>query len=285
MNFNEYFLYLFIYSVLGWICEVIYCRIVHGNWTNRGFLSGPYCPIYGFGGLFIILLLSPFISNPILIFLLSILVTTTLEYITSFLMEKIFNAKWWDYSNEFLNINGRVCLATAIPFGILGVLVMYFIHPFTTKLIALIPNWIINYIVGGLISLTLLDIVTTISTLFNLKDKLKEAKLLAEKISENGKDMAKNSEVIKQLEEVKNSIIEKTNIFHNRIIKAFPNLEFNKYAIQFSEIKAKVLNKKNIKIKKEKENKNKNKNRTENENKNVNVKESKIKNETKEKKE
>lgn len=264
MNFNEYFLYLFIYSVLGWICEVVYCRIVHGNWTNRGFLSGPYCPIYGFGGLFIVLLLSPFTSNPLLVFLLSILVTTTLEYITSFLMEKIFNAKWWDYSNEFLNINGRVCLATAIPFGILGVLVMYFIHPLTTKFIGLIPNWIINYIVGGLISLTLLDIVTTISTLFNLKDKLKEAKLLAEKISENGKDLAKNSEVIKQLEEVKNSIIEKTNIFHNRLIKAFPNLEFNKYSMQFSEIKDKVLNKnkknknkkKDIKEEKKKEEKN-----------------------------
>ena len=134
---------------------------------------------------------------------------------------------------------------------------MYFIHPLTTKFIGLIPNWIINYIVGGLISLTLLDIITTLSTLFNLKDKLKEAKLLAEKISENGKDMAKNSEVIKQLEEVKNSIIEKTNIFHNRLIKAFPNLEFNKYSIQFSEIKAKVLNKnkknKNLKVENQKE--------------------------------
>lgn len=257
MIFNRYFLYLFIYSVLGWICEVIYCRIVHGNWTNRGFLYGPYCPIYGFGALFIILLLSPFVSNPILVFLLSILVTTTLEYITSFLMEKIFNAKWWDYSNEFLNINGRVCLATAIPFGILGVLVMYFIHPYTTKLIELIPGWIINYIVGGLVSLTLLDIITTLSTLLNLKEKLSAAKLLAEKISENGKDMAKNSEVIKQLEEIKISVIEKTNIFHNRIIKAFPNLQFDKYSKQFSEIKAKVLNKKikNINEIKEKENK------------------------------
>ena len=121
---------------------------------------------------------------------------------------------------------------------------MYFIHPYTTKFIELIPGWIINYIVGGLISLTLLDIITTLSTLLNLKEKLSEAKLLAEKISENGKDMAKNSEVIKQLEEIKNSVIEKTNIFHNRIIKAFPNLQFDKYSKQFSEIKAKVLNKK-----------------------------------------
>ena len=247
MIFNTYFLYLFIYSVVGWICEVIYCRVVHGNWTNRGFLSGPYCPIYGFGALFIILLLTPFIANPILIFLLSILVTTTLEYITSFAMEKIFNAKWWDYSNELFNINGRVCLATAIPFGILGVILLYFIHPYTTKLIEMIPNFVANYIIGGLVALVLLDIITTLSTLFNLKDKLAEAKLLAEKISETGKGKAKNIELIQQLEEVKNSIIEKTNIFHDRIIEAFPELEFKKYSKQFLELKEKVLSKKNSK--------------------------------------
>ena len=258
MNFNTYFLYLFIYSVIGWICEVIFCKIVHGNWTNRGFLSGPYCPIYGFGALFIILLLGPFKENPFFIFILSLIITTLLEYITSFAMEKIFNAKWWDYSNEPLNINGRVCIGTAIPFGLLGLILTYFIHPYITIFINLIPNWLINYLIGGLISLILLDIITTLSTLFNLKDKLEEAKLLAEKISESGKDKAKNSELIKQLEDVKNSIIDKTNIFHNRIIDAFPKLEFKKYNKQFSELKENIINKKKLKLNK---NKNKNKNK------------------------
>lgn len=252
MNFNTYFLYLFIYSVIGWICEVIFCKIVHGNWTNRGFLSGPYCPIYGFGALFILLLLWPVKENPILIFILSLIITTVLEYITSFAMEKIFNAKWWDYSNEPLNINGRICVGTAIPFGILGLILTYFIHPHITIFINLIPDWLINYLIGGLISLILLDIITTLSTLFNLKDKLEEAKLLAEKISEIGKDKAKNSELIKQLEDVKGSIIDKTNIFHNRIIEAFPKLEFKKYNKQFIELKENIINKKNLKSNKNK---------------------------------
>lgn len=126
---------------------------------------------------------------------------------------------------------------------------MYFVHPYTNKLIELIPSWIINYIIGGLISLTLLDISTTVSTLFNLKDKLEQAKLLAEKISETGIDKAQNSEIVKQLEEVKNSIIEKTNIFHDRIIEAFPHLQFKKYSTQFSELKLKVLSKKKNKRK------------------------------------
>ena len=257
MDFNIFFLYLFIYSFIGWICEVIFCKVVHGKWTNRGFLTGPYCPIYGFGSIFILLLLKPFSSNPLLIFLLSIIITTTLEYITSFAMEKIFNAKWWDYSNEPLNINGRVCIGTAIPFGILGLLLVYFIHPYITLGINLIPNFLINYIIGGLVSLVLLDIATTLSTLFNIKDKLKEAKLLAEKISEDGKDKAKNSEVIKQLEEVKNSIINTTNIFHDRIINAFPKLEFKKYKIQFGELKESITKKKQLKKQKRKKSKNK----------------------------
>ena len=256
MNFNSLFLYLFIYSVIGWICEVTFCKIVHGKWTNRGFLSGPYCPIYGFGALFIILLLKPFINNPPLIFILSILITTTLEYITSFSMEKIFNAKWWDYSNEPLNINGRVCFGTAIPFGILGLLLIYFVHPYVDILINMIPNFLVNYIIGGLISLILLDITTTLCTLFNLKDKLAEAKLLAEKISENGKDKAKNSELIKQLEEVKIAIINKTNIFHNRIIYAFPKLEFKKYSKQFEELKQIITDKKLLKSNRNKNKKN-----------------------------
>lgn len=255
MQFNTIFMYLFIYSVIGWICEVIFCRIVHGKWTNRGFLSGPYCPIYGFGALFILLLLKPFTSNPILIFVLSVLITTTLEYITSFAMEKIFNAKWWDYSNEPLNINGRVCIGTAIPFGILGIILVYFVHPYVTIAIHLIPDFLANYIIGGLVSLVLLDIVTTLSTLFNLKDKLEEAKLLAEKISEDGKDKAKNSEVIKQLEEVKNSIINKTNFLHDRIIDAFPKLEFKKYKIQFGELKEGITKKKQNKKDKNKKDK------------------------------
>lgn len=247
MNFNTLFLYLFLYSVVGWICEVLFCRIVHGKWTNRGFLSGPYCPIYGFGALLILFFLNRFRQNPFLVFGLSILLTTTLEYITSFAMEKIFNAKWWDYSDEPLNINGRVCAGTAMFFGIGGLFLIYFVHPYVTKFLYIIPSFLVDYLVGGLVSLVLLDIITTLSTLINLKDKLAEAKVLAEKISETGKNKAANSELINQLEDVKNAVISKTNIFHKRIINAFPQLNFKKYQSQFNELKATLTRNKNKK--------------------------------------
>ena len=146
-------------------------------------------------------------------------------------------------------------LVKLIIFAILGIILVYFVHPYVTIAIHLIPDFLAIYIIVGLVSLVLLDIVTTLSTLFNLKDKLEEAKLLAEKISEEGKDKAKNSEVIKQLEEVKNSIINKTNFLHDRIIDAFPKLEFKKYKIQFGELKEGITKKKQNKKDKNKKDK------------------------------
>ena len=102
-NLFVLFLYFFIYSVLGWCTETLYCRLCEGKWTNRGFLYGPYCPIYGFGGV-IVVFLSPFSYSPILIFILGFILTSMLEYITSYIMEKLFDAKWWDYSHMPFNL-------------------------------------------------------------------------------------------------------------------------------------------------------------------------------------
>ena len=104
-DFFIYFVYFFVYSVLGWITETIYCRILDGKWTNRGFLFGPYCPIYGCGVLLIIAFLNNFIASPIKVFFLGMLFTSALEYVSSLILEKMFNAKWWDYSNRKFNIN------------------------------------------------------------------------------------------------------------------------------------------------------------------------------------
>ena len=125
-----YFLLYFIYSTIGWILEVGLAFYEHKKFINRGFLIGPYCPIYGVGCLLLTILLSKYINEPGVIFALSIFICATLEYLTSYLMEKIFKLRWWDYSNMKFNINGRICLETLIPFGIIGVLVVKYISPF-----------------------------------------------------------------------------------------------------------------------------------------------------------
>lgn len=99
--------YFMIYSVVGWIYETTLCSITDRHFVNRGFLNGPYCPIYGSGALLDVLILGR-IENPFLLFILGVLVTCSLEYLTSYVMEKLFKARWWDYSDKKFNIGGRV---------------------------------------------------------------------------------------------------------------------------------------------------------------------------------
>ena len=121
MHILELFLHFVFYSFLGWVAETIYCSLLQGKFVYRGFLSGPVCPIYGFGAIFVITLLQPFKENILMLFLMGVVITSTLEYITSYLLEVIFHMKWWDYSKRKFNINGRVCAWNSSLFGILSV--------------------------------------------------------------------------------------------------------------------------------------------------------------------
>lgn len=125
----ELILYFFLYSFFGWLCECIYCSIPAHKFINRGFLAGPYCPIYGCGALAVLHMLDPFGYSVPLIFFMGIVVTSALEYITSWGMEVLFHTKWWDYSTYPFNINGRVCLKNSLLFGCMVLVVYYLVHP------------------------------------------------------------------------------------------------------------------------------------------------------------
>lgn len=218
---------------------MIYCSIFSKKITNRGFLSGPYCPIYGIGGLIIAIFLEPFASNPIVIFLLAFLFTTLLEYVTSFLMEKAFNAKWWDYSKRKCNINGRVCLLNSILFGIGGLVITYFVHPYVITLVNIIPLNILNPIIITLLAILLIDFIGTLNTIFRFKERLKTIKEIVESI-EHAKG---NLDVTNALEAVKDNIIAKTTVFNKRLINSFPTLTFIKLSSIFEDLKVDLSNK------------------------------------------
>ena len=172
MEFSTIFLYFFIYSILGWTCEMIYCSICDRKIVNRGFLFGPYCPIYGFGGLIITFFLSDYYYNPLIIFLFGMIATSILEYITSYMMEKIFNAKWWDYSKHKFNLNGRICLLNSTEFGILCLAVTYIFEPFANNIINFIPNTYKHLVISTIIIFMFIDFTITIATIFSLREKL-----------------------------------------------------------------------------------------------------------------
>ena len=125
-------LWFFIYSAYGWVYETIFCSFQAGEFADRGFFYGPYLPIYGFGALFVIFLLHRRMTK-LQQFILSLTVTTALEYATSYLLEVIFHKTWWNYTNYYFQLNGRICLVAALLFGVLGVLLINYIHPFVKK--------------------------------------------------------------------------------------------------------------------------------------------------------
>lgn len=145
-TFEKLYLYLmsfFIYSMFGWIYEVIIYLVNGHGFINRGFLFGPWLPVYGFGGLILLFCLQKLMKKkittfkinimPVIIFLLIVIITSIIEYLTSYFMEVIFNDRWWNYTNWALNINGRVALVPSLRFGVLGILVLYLFQPYIEK--------------------------------------------------------------------------------------------------------------------------------------------------------
>ena len=210
MNIGFWFILYIIYSMLGWLMEVINALIREKKFINRGFLIGPYCPIYGKGALLVILLLKNYHSNPLVLFVLSIAICSVIEYSGSYILEKLFNTSWWDYSNRKYNINGRICLETMIPFGIGCLILMYVINPFLTKFILLIPTNILNIIAIILFISYVIDVVVSFRIIWKFKEVSKNAKVdSTEKVTEY----------------VKEVILERRKVLYTRLIKAFPSLK------------------------------------------------------------
>ena len=146
-NLIKYILLFFFYSAGGWLLESIYCSIGEKRIINRGFLTGPLCPIYGTAALVMtILIYNPFKDRPLIIFLLGIVLCDIVEYLTSYIMEKLFSARWWDYTYEFLNIRGRICLKHTLYWGIISVAFVRVLHPAVENLYAKINGDYLIYI-------------------------------------------------------------------------------------------------------------------------------------------
>ena len=203
------FLLFITYSFIGW-CMEVGCKLVElKKFINRGFLIGPYCPIYGWGCILIILLLNKYTNDPLVLFIMAIVICSILEYFTSYFMEKLFKARWWDYSRRKFNINGRICLETMIPFGLLGCLIMYFVNPFFVSIYSKIPSNILIIISSVLFTIFLIDNIISYTIMFKMKiPKIKISKDNTEEITEYVR-----------------SILAKRSFLYKRLMKAYPNMK------------------------------------------------------------
>lgn len=209
MNISFYFILFMIYSFLGWVIEIL-CELKNNKrFVNRGFFIGPYCPIYGSAGILVTLLLKKYADDPIVLFVMSMMICSILEYITSFLMEKLFNARWWDYSEKKFSINGRIYLGTMIPFGLLGCFLVYVLDPFFSGLLNRIPTNVLNGLSIILFILFLSDIIISF--------------IVISKVSLSAKKLVKDN-----TEEITRSVreyISNHSGFGKRLMKSFPNIK------------------------------------------------------------
>lgn len=233
---EKYFFLLVTYSTIGWVYECIVESIRQKKIVNRGFLNGPYIPIYGFGALIDIIVLG-WCRDPVLLFLLSAFLCCTLEYITSVVMEKLFNARWWDYYDFKFNLNGRICLLGAFAFGTLSLLLVKFIHPFFWNITGLINPTAFHIISLLLFVLVTADFIITVAGFSSFDGKLKEISLSVNAVKESIDTKVNSSAAVEKISNVYSRFSKTLNYQQIRILQSFPKLKSIKYGNISDELK------------------------------------------------
>lgn len=256
-NFYEVIWIFMIYAILGWCMEVSYAALDTGRFVNRGFLNGPYCPVYGCGVVIVISILTPLKENLLILFTGSLILTTVLEFITGFVLEKVFHNKWWDYSDKPFNIKGYVCLKFSIYWGLACTFVMDILHPVILSFLKLIPHALGSVVLILVMSGFTIDVCVTVSTILKFNRHLKLLDEIAVKIHNISDEMGENiyenvtnlmdkKEIVQsgkrkakaeyearmevrkaEYEELKRKykeLIEQKNVGFSRLVNAFPNM-------------------------------------------------------------
>lgn len=261
MTLYEAAFYFIIYAILGWMSEVIFSTCKKGTFINRGFLNGPVCPIYGCGAVLILFLLQKVMDNYFLVFILSVLITTAIEFLTGLFLELIFHNKWWDYSNRRFNIKGYVCLLFSILWGVACLFVVAVIHPGVSFIVKSIPKQVGIWILVVVYIMLIVDTVNSVIqiTKFNrslgkLEIVSKELHVLSEAMGsgisnatmamKEKYDVAASKygeikeEIVEKYEAVKRKYDEIINSSHVKsIVKRFPTLKSRKHQKEVEDIK------------------------------------------------
>lgn len=238
-------LYFFCYSILGWMCETVYCSIGAKKLVNRGFLNGPLCPVYGFGALLVLSALRPLHGNPLLIFFVGAVLTSALEYVTGWLLETIFHMKLWDYSKRILNLHGRVCLRNSVLFGLLCVVLDLWIHPLFARYIEALPTLGLGLLGGFLCGILFSDCLITVYTFLRVNGHIQKMQAAAESFHQTVKTMreeqrAQASAAVAELRAQLERMQTDTHALERRVLRAFPQMQSKRYPEAMEKLKTAV---------------------------------------------
>lgn len=206
MQILKVILYFIVYSFMGWVVESVFKTILAKKWINSGFLYGPFCPIYGFGAIIMMATFSPIKDYPILVFIVAFFVLSVWEYIAGWILEKKFNTKYWDYTENFMNINGRVCLLNSIFWGILGVAFIMFIHPFMQRYIEFLSKDELLFLDCMFAIIIIFDTIITTIHIKSFDTSLNKIKELGETIKQKIAELKEHGEGLEY--DKTNSLIE-----------------------------------------------------------------------------
>ncbi len=181
MSISKIIVLFMIYSFAGWLWEMVYTPFEFKYFENRGFFFGPICPIYGFCILFLQSLMKyvPFFTSEsmsaVKLFFICMSVSTLVEYVTSWTLETFYHARWWDYSNFKLNVNGRICLAASIFWGLAGITLAYYIFPAVDVFVEVVPSCVFEIAALILVFIFGADFALTNASLNSLLEKIENA--------------------------------------------------------------------------------------------------------------
>lgn len=231
---EHYFLWFLFYSFVSWMYESILVSCQQHRLVNRGFLNGPLCPIYGTGAILGVAILGN-VRNPIIIFLISMVGATILEYTTSWVMEQLFHARWWDYSNFRFNLQGRVCLLGALIFGLGGVGVVLGSQPYVERVTDMIPLPMLHTLVTVLALITIIDLAVTVTGMLEFEQVLDSVAQVVQDVAARagGTWQRGSSAVSDRMREFSQDTVERLrwavngviNAQQKRMLKSFPKFQ------------------------------------------------------------
>ena len=179
----QWVLFFYIYCFIGWIWETAYVSAKSGRFENRGFMNGPFLPIYGSGAIVILLATLPVKKYPIMVFLLGMISATILELVTGIAMEKLFHVRYWDYSYRKIQYKGYICLVSSIAWGAFSCIMTYGFHKPIEEMVLSIPVQIGQVITMVLTVINTADFATSFKTALELKNMLITAEDIKNEIS------------------------------------------------------------------------------------------------------
>ena len=264
-TFYEIAAMFFVYGFLGWVMEVIFRGLSEGKFVNSGFLNGPICPIYGFGGVIVVLCLTPLTENVPLLFVCSSLLTSLLELLTGFVLDKLFHTRWWDYTDKPFNLGGYICLQFSVAWGLVCIGLMKILHPPIIVLIRAVPFLLGIALLSFFAVMFIADAVVTVITIAHLNKRIRlmdeiaasihafsdgigenvydgaaAVKSRGEEVLESEKAHELREKYTENVEELKaryTAMTEERHRLQNRILKAFPKMTPRRYSEQLEKLR------------------------------------------------